>query len=266
MNDFKLNEKLTSNVFYKEKGVALLNGDSLQLLKNISNDSIDLIFCDPPYFLSNDGISCHAGKMDSVNKGEWDKNSSYVEIEKFNYDWLVECQRVLKPDGTIWISGTRHNIFSIGNTMLHLKYKLLNIVTWEKPNPPPNLSCRYLTHSTEQVIWSGKNKTSKHVFNYDVMKGIEKKWTNKNKQMKDVWKILPPKKHEKRYGKHPTQKPEELLELIVLCSSREGDLILDPFNGGGTTGVVSKRLKRKYIGIDINNEFLKLTKKRILDE
>lgn len=257
---------LKSNLIYSERGINLVHGDSLELLKNIEDNSIDLIFADPPYFLSNDGISCHSGKMVSVNKGKWDKNNSYSKIERFNYDWLIECQRILSPNGTIWISGTRHNIFSIGNTMLHLDYKLLNIVTWEKPNPPPNLSCRYFTHSTEQVIWGSKNKKSKHLFNYSIMRKMEKKWTKKDKQMKDVWRILPPGKNEKRYGKHPTQKPEELLELIISSSSNEGDVVLDPFNGGGTTGVVSKRLNRHYIGIDLEKEYLDLSIKRITDE
>lgn len=259
-------KKLDSKLVYSEKDIFLFECDSLKYLKEIKENSIDLIFSDPPYFLSNNGISCHSGKMVSVNKGEWDKNISYLEIEKFNQDWLRECQRILKPNGTIWVSGTRHNIFSIGNSMMLLNYKMLNIITWEKPNPPPNLSCRYFTHSTEQIIWGTKNGKSKHLFNYKLMKEVEKKWTKQDKQMKDVWRILPPRKLEKRFGKHPTQKPEELLELIILSSSNEGDIVLDPFNGGGTTGVVSKRLKRKYIGIDINNDFLNLTKKRILDE
>ena len=247
--------------YYNKKNVTLFNGDSLVLLKNIDSNSVDLIFADPPYFLSSDGITCQSGKMVSVNKGDWDKIDTYKEIETFNKLWLTECQRILKDDGTIWVSGTHHNIYSVGNAMKNLGYKVLNVVTWEKPNPPPNLSCRYFTHSTEQIIWSGKNDKSKHLFNYSLMRE-----SNGGKQMKDVWTMTSPSKHEKRYGKHRTQKPEKLLERIILSSSNEGDVILDPFQGSGTTGVISKRHKRQYIGIDADSQFLDISIKRIEDE
>jgi site-specific DNA-methyltransferase (adenine-specific) len=247
--------------YYDDNQTSLYNGDSLKILKNIDEESVDLIFSDPPYFLSSDGITCKNGKMVSVNKADWDKIDTYKEIEIFNSLWLKECQRILKPNGTIWVSGTHHNIFSVGSQMKQLNYKILNIVTWNKPNPPPNLSCRYFTHSTEQIIWAGKNVKTKHTYNYDLMKKI-----NDNKQMKDVWLFTSPAKNEKRYGKHPTQKPEKLLERIILSSSKEGDLILDPFNGSGTTGVVVKRHNRRYIGIDLNKTFLDITIKRLKDE
>ena len=247
--------------YYEDKTTTLFKGDSLKLLKKIDEKSVDLIFADPPYFLSNDGITCKNGKMVSVNKAEWDKIDSLKEIETFNSLWLMECQRILKPNGTIWVSGTHHNIFSVGNQMKHLNYKILNIITWSKPNPPPNLSCRYFTHSTEQIIWAGKNSKTKHFFNYDLMKK-----SNENKQMKDVWSFTGPNKHEKRYGKHPTQKPEKLLERIILSSTNKNNTILDPFNGSGTTGVVAKKHKRKYIGIDLYKKFLDVTIKRINDE
>ncbi len=238
---------------------SILEGDSLELLKNFDDNSIDLIFSDPPYFLSNDGISCRSGKMVSVNKGKWDKIDTYKEIELFNNIWLSECQRILKTNGTIWVSGTHHNIYSVGNTMKKMGYKILNVITWEKPNPPPNLSCRYFTHSTEQIIWSSKNQKSKHLFNYPLMKEM-----NDGKQMKDVWKITSPSKNERKFGKHPTQKPEQLLERIILSSSNEGDLILDPFFGSGTTGYVAQKLGRKWIGIEMNEEYIKIAKNRIL--
>ena len=247
--------------YYKTDKTTLYNGDSLELLKKIDEDSIDLIFSDPPYFLSGDGITCQNGKMVSVNKGDWDKIDTYKEIGLFNEVWLKECQRILKPNGTIWISGTHHNIYSVGNIMKVMGYKFLNVVTWEKPNPPPNLSCRYFTHSTEQVIWCSKNEKSKHPFNYDLMREI-----NGGKQMKDVWTFTSPKPNEKRYGKHPTQKPEILLERIIQSSSSEGDLVLDPFQGSGTTGVVSRRLNRNYIGFDLEKEYLDVSIKRIEDE
>lgn len=247
--------------YYKLESTSLFNGNSLNLLTKIEDNSIDMIFADPPYFLSNGGTSCQSGKRVSVNKGKWDNLNSYHEIEIFNRSWLEECQRILKDNGSIWVSGTHHNIYSVGNNMKTLGYKILNVITWEKPNPPPNLSCRYFTHSTEQIIWSAKNEKSKHLFNYDKMKAI-----NGQKQMKDVWRFSSPSVDEKKYGKHPTQKPEKLLERIILASSEVGDLILDPFQGTGTTGVVAKKLNRKYIGIDTDAKYLNISIKRIYDQ
>ena len=158
--------------FYKIDDFELYQGDSLELLKSFDDSSVDMIFSDPPYFLSNDGMTCKSGKFVSVNKGKWDKKNSYDEIESFNNIWLFECQRILKDNGSIWISGTHHNIYSIGNSLHKLNFKILNVITWEKPNPPPNLSCRFFSHSTEQIIWSSKNKNSKHTFNYQLMKEL----------------------------------------------------------------------------------------------
>lgn len=247
--------------FYKSENFVLGKGDCIELMKKIPSDSIDLIITDPPYFLSNDGITCQSGKMVSVNKGDWDKVSSINEVDLFNELWLRECQRVLSKDGSIWVFGTNHNIFSVGHTIQKLNFKILNTITWIKTSPPPNLSCRMFTHSTETIIWSKKNSKSKHYFNYSLMKEL-----NGGKQMKDVWTFGRTKKIEKRHGKHPTQKPEEIIERIVLCSSQEGDVILDLFSGSGTTGVVSVRNDRKYIGIEISEEYLQISKKRILDE
>ena len=246
---------------YIEGNIKIYSGDSLILLKDIRASSIDLIFADPPYFLSNGGITCSGGKMVSVNKGKWDEKDTYEKVEEFNLLWLSEAQRVLKTNGTIWVSGTHHNILSVGNTMKKLGYKFLNIVTWEKPNPPPNLSCRYFTHSTEQLLWCAKNTKSKHLYNYKDMKKI-----NEDKQMKDVWKMTSPSKNEKKFGKHPTQKPEKLLNRIISASSKTGNLILDPFQGSGTTAIIAKRLKRKYIGMEIDKKFITLTKKRLKNE
>jgi len=173
---------------------------------------------------------------------------------------LKRCQKILKPNGTIMVSGTLHIIYSIGFAMQQLNMKIMNNITWEKPNPPPNLACRYFTHSTETIIWSAKTLKSKHTYNYDLMKKI-----NNYKQMKDVWKMTSPKKTEKKYGKHPTQKPVELLNRIILATTNENDLVLDPFNGSGTTGVSCILNKRKYIGIELENDFINLSKKRFSD-
>jgi site-specific DNA-methyltransferase (adenine-specific) len=247
-------------VHYDDRGhsVKLLKGDSIEILNQARESSVDMIFADPPYFLSNGGISCHAGKMVSVNKGKWDKSRGVEENHKFNLEWLKACQRVLKSNGTIWVSGTLHVIFSVGYAMQELGFKILNDITWEKPNPPPNLSCRYFTHSTETVLWAAKNAKSKHLFNYPRMREI-----NGGKQMKTVWKFLAPSSDEKTFGKHPTQKPVELLERIIQASTNEGDLVLDPFCGSSTTGVASVLLDRKYVGIDLEQEYLDLSVKRL---
>lgn len=233
-------------------------GDSFQILQELPSKSIDMIFADPPYFLSGDGITCSGGKMVSVNKGEWDKKKTIDEKHKFNREWIRLCYRVLKDNGTIWISGTMHNIYSIGMALEEEGFKIINNITWKKLNPPPNISCRCFVHSTETILWAQKDlKNVKHKFNYTVMKEL-----NGGKQMKDVWESSLTKPSEKKYGKHPTQKPMAILERIILASTDEGDLILDPFNGSGTTGIVANKLKRKYIGIDTEKEYLDLTIKR----
>ena len=239
----------------------LLQGDSLSLLKQFSSDSVDVIFADPPYFLSNGGFTCKSGRMARVDKGKWDRSGGVEEDYKFHVKWLQECQRILTNDGTIWVSGTMHNIFSVGFAIQRLGYKLLNDITWFKRNPPPNLSCRYFTHATETILWAGKSPKTKHYFNYALMKQF-----NMGKQMKSLWSILPPKKAEKEFGKHPTQKPMELLERIVLASTQPGDTILDPFSGSGTTGIAASRHGRNYIGIELMPEYNNLAISRYLAE
>jgi len=249
---------MSRKYYYEDKNFKLMQGDSLKILKNIEPKSIDMIFADPPYFLSSDGISCSGGKMVSVNKGDWDKTISVEEKHKFNRKWIKLCYQVLKDDGTIWISGTMHNIYSIGMALEQEGFKIINNITWKKLNPPPNISCRYFVHSTETILWAKKDiKKVKHKFNYSLMRKL-----NGGKQMKDVWETSLTKPSEKKCGKHPTQKPIEILERIILASTNEGDLILDPFNGSGTTGIVANRLNRKYIGIEKEKEYLDLTIKR----
>lgn len=239
-------------------GILLLKGNCIEVLNRARENSVDMIFADPPYFLSNGGITCHAGKMVSVNKGKWDVSKGVRENHEFNLEWLKACQRVLKPNGTIWVSGTTHIIHSIGFAMQELGYKILNDIAWYKRNAPPNLSCRYFTHSTETVLWAAKNKSSKHYFNYKLMKQI-----NNGKQMRNVWEISAPAADEKKFGKHPTQKPVELLKRIILASTREEDFVLDPFCGSSTTGIAAILLNRKYVGVDIEEGYLDLSKKRL---
>jgi len=241
--------------------IRLYQGDCLEILAAIPESSVDLIFADPPYFLSNGGITCHAGRMVSVNKGTWDKSKGPEINHEFNRSWLAACQRVLKPNGSIWVSGTARVIHSVGFAMQQLGFKLLNDISWVKPNPPPNLSCRYFTHATETIIWAARDKKSRHTFNYELMKQ-----THGSKQMKSVWEIRPREKWEKKFGKHPTQKPVALLERILLASTNPGDLVLDPFSGSGTTALAALRTRRTAVGLELSYEFLSLTVQRLTSE
>ena len=247
----------------KKINYELIHGNCFEVMDELHEsrgEFLDFIFADPPYFLSNGGITCQNGKMVKVDKGDWDKSKGADLNHEFNVEWLQRCQKILKPNGTMMVSGTFHAIFSVGFAMQQLNMKLLNNITWEKPNPPPNLACRYFTHSTETIIWAAKHLKSKHKFNYELMRK-----SNNNKQMKDVWQFTSPKKNEKKYGKHPTQKPLDLLTRIILSSTEEEDIVLDPFNGSGTTGVVCAINNRKYIGIELEQNYIDLTKKRIGD-
>ena len=245
--------------FYKDELATLILADTFEFLPSMAPESIDMIFADPPYFLSNDGISVSGGKFVSVNKGDWDRAANFDDKHEFNRRWLSLCRKILKPNGTIWISGTLHNIYSVGAALEQENFKILNNITWQKTNPPPNLSCRYFTHSTETILWARKNdKSARHFFNYELMKEL-----NGGKQMKDVWTGTLTSAKEKIHGKHPTQKPLYLLRRIILASTRENDLVLDPFCGSATTGVACKLLARKFIGIDNNRDFLEISKERL---
>lgn len=241
--------------------IRLYKGDALALLRESKSEMFDVIFADPPYFLSNGGITCQNGQMVSVNKGDWDKAPPLEEIHGFNLEWLRECRRVLKPNGTIWVSGTAHNIYSVGFAMQTLGYKILNDIAWFKINPPPNLACRYFTHATETILWARREEKARHLFNYEDMKQ-----ENNGKQMQSLWSITPPAPREKRHGKHPTQKPEALLSRIIRASSNPNDLVLDPFCGSGTTGVICAKFKRKFVGFDIDENYLNLAIRRLNDE
>lgn len=216
-----------------------------------------MIFADPPYFLSNGGISVQSGKQVSVNKGDWDKSQGFEKDNDFNKQWLSLCREKLTDDGTIWVSGTFHNIFSVAQSMTEIGYKILNCITWQKNNPPPNLSCRFFTHSTEFILWAKKSNKSKHYFNYELMKEI-----NGGTQMRDVWTLPAIAKWEKSCGKHPTQKPLPLLARIILASTKENDWILDPFSGSSTTGIAATILGRRFLGIERETEFLEISRNR----
>lgn len=249
------------NQYYKSdnKNFTLLHGNCIDILKNI-DFKFDMIFADPPYFLSNGGISVQSGKMVCVDKGEWDKSKGYDADYKFNYDWIKTCREKLSEKGTIWISGTYHNIFQVANVLTELNFKILNVITWAKTNPPPNLSCKYFTHSTEFIIWARKNKKTSHYYNYELMKEI-----NGGKQMRDLWNLPAIAPWEKTFGKHPTQKPLSILTRIIQSSTVENEWILDPFTGSSTTGIAATILNRNFLGIDINSEYLDVSIKRRME-
>lgn len=260
------------NLYFTSEEFTLIKGNSFSVLKQLTNKSVDMIFADPPYFLSSGGISCSGGKQVLVDKGEWDKSLGIEERLTYHRKWIKLCKDVLKDNGTIWISATLHSVYAIGVALEMEGFSIINNIIWQKTNPSPNLACRCFTHSTETVIWARKQLTSKkkgvHTFNYELMK--EK---NGGKQMKDVWEFKEPEpdfyvssvtpKSEKLEGKHPTQKPLGLLRRIIEASTNEGDLILDPFNGSGTTGIAANELGRRYIGIEQEEEYLALTMRRL---
>lgn len=231
----------------------------MELLRQFEH-KFDMVFADPPYFLSNNGLSIQSGKIVSVNKGSWDKSHGIDYINDFNRKWLSLVRDKMKDNATIWISGTLHNIFSIGQILTELDYKILNVITWEKNNPPPNFSCRYFTHSTEQIIWARKKENVPHYFNYELMKQL-----NGDRQMKDVWKLPAIAPWEKSCGKHPTQKPLSVLTRLILASTKPDAWILDPFTGSSTTGIAANLANRSFLGIDKEEKFLQISKNRKIE-
>ena len=250
---------LSHTAVFKDKGVRLFLGDAVDILEKLPAESVDLIFADPPYGLSNGGFTCHAGKRVSVNKGAWDKSRGVDSDFEFHASWLAACRRVLKQDGGLWVSGTHHSIYACGFALQKSGWHILNEICWYKPNAAPHLACRMFAHSHETLIWARKTKTARHYFDYAGMRdgGFPKDFIKqKNKQMRSVWSINTPSPWEKKYGKHPTQKPFALLERIILATSKEGDLVLDPFCGSATTGVAAVLHGRKFVGIDSESEYL----------
>ncbi len=249
------------NPYYRssDRAFTLLHGDCFELLPQFQFH-FDMIFADPPYFLSNDGISVQAGKIVSVNKGEWDRGGTLEQNHDFNKHWISLCREKLKDNGSIWISGTYHNIFSVANCLNELGFKILNVVTWVKTNPPPNISCRYFTYSTEFVIWARKSKKHPHYFNYNLMKHL-----NDDKQMTDVWRLPAIAPWEKSCGKHPTQKPLALLARIILASTDKNTWVLDPFAGSSTTGIAANLIGRRYLGIEKEETYVNISRNRRIE-
>ena len=242
-----------------DENFSLYKGDSLQILSQISNQ-FDMIFADPPYFLSNGGKKIQGRRMVSVNKGEWDKKKSSDDIDKFNQEWINQCKPLLKDNGTIWVCGTYHNIFSVEKCLKNAGFKIINIITWQKSDPTPTWGNLHFNFSSEYIIWAKKTPMANHYFNYELMKQL-----NGGKLMPDVWKLPTVGLWEKTCGKHPTQKPLRLLYRIILASTKVGEIILDPFAGSSTTGIAANLLGRKFIGIEQDEDFLLLGKKRKMD-
>jgi site-specific DNA-methyltransferase (adenine-specific) len=269
----------TQKPYYDNPKFKLYHADCLDILSGIPENSIDMVFADPPYLLSNGGFTVHAGRRVSVNKGEWDKSGGLKKDFEFHLNWIKAVKRVLKPGGTIWISGTYHSIYQCGFALQAAGFHILNDISWFKPNASPNLSCRFFTASHETLIWARKDKKAKHTFNYDLMKNddwpedfikkpnlqMRSVWAIEQKEMGVVWNVGTPKAFEKKFGKHPTQKPEDLLKRIVLASTNKDDLVLDPFTGSSTTGIATYLLGRKFIGIDTDSKYLDVSIKRFKD-
>jgi site-specific DNA-methyltransferase (adenine-specific) len=247
-------------VWTNDQNSYLYYGDSLKLMADLPADSVDCIWTDPPYNLSNDGITCVNGRMAKVNKGEWDRSQGADLDHEFNRTWLAACYRLLKPTGTIWVTGTLHVYPSVGFAMQQLGFRILNDIIWEKPAPPPNLGCRCFTHATELILWATKARKGKdrYVFNYEEMKT-----ENGDRQMKNVWRMGAPAKNEKTHGKHPTQKPIELISRCLRASTNLNDLVFDPFSGSSTTGVAALSLGRKFIGCEADSEHIQLSIRRL---
>ena len=244
--------------YYKSpnKDFTLIQGDCVEILSQFKF-KFDMVFADPPYFLSGGGISCQSGKVVCVDKGEWDKPMTPEQMDAFNFKWLSACREHMKDNATIWISGTHHNIFSVQQQLIKLGFKVLNIITWAKTNPPPNISCRYFTHSTEFIIWARKSQKIAHYYNYALMRQL-----NGDKQMTDVWQLPAISRWEKSCGKHPTQKPIGILARLIQASTEPGAWILDPFSGSATTGIAANLLGRRYLGLEIEDEFLAMSQAR----
>jgi site-specific DNA-methyltransferase (adenine-specific) len=245
--------------YYGEPGTIVYRVDCVELMSLMPAESVDVIFADPPYRLSGGGVSVKSGRLAPVDKGEWDRSKGFRADHEFNVRWLKAAQRVLKPDGTLWVSGTHHIIFSIGFALQSLGFRIINQIAWQKPDPAPNALHTAFTHAHETLLWASKNRRAHHTFNYDLINS-----PNPQTQLSSVWRIPTVPKVEKLHGYHPTQKPLRLVRRALLASTREGEFVFDPFCGSGTTAVTAKELNRAFVGAELEREFAKLAERRIL--
>ncbi|WP_104748939.1 DNA-methyltransferase [Helicobacter cetorum] len=242
----------------------ILQGDCLEVLKTIKDKSIDFIFADPPYFMQTTGelLRPSGTKFNGLDE-EWDKFKDFKHYDDFCFTWLKECQRILKDNGSICVIGSFQNIYRLGYLMQNLGFWILNDIIWHKSNPVPNFAGTRLCNAHESLIWCAKNQKSKVTFNYKTMK-----YLNNNKQEKSVWEIplcigKERLKDENKEKAHPTQKPEILLEKLLLMATKPNDLVLDPFFGTGTTGAIAKKLGRFFIGIEKESQYIQIATNRI---
>jgi len=242
---------------------SILEGNCIEMMNRLPAESVDMIFADPPYNLQLQGDLKRPNNstVDAVDD-DWDQFESFAAYDTFTRDWLTAAKRLLKPNGTIWVIGSYHNIFRVGATLQDLGYWMLNDVIWRKTNPMPNFRGRRFTNAHETMIWCSKDKDSKYLFNYEAMKAL-----NEDKQMRSDWtlSLCTGGERLKDNGKkaHPTQKPESLLQRVILSSTKPGDVVLDPFFGTGTTGAVAKKLGRKYIGLEQDRRYIELATERL---
>jgi site-specific DNA-methyltransferase (adenine-specific) len=251
--------------YFQDNGFKLYQADCIGFLREMPAASVDMIFADPPYNLSKGGFTCHAGRRAPVDKGTWDESRGMEGDFAFHSAWIRECRRVLRDSGSLWVSGTYHSIYACGYALMVNGYHILNDICWYKPNAPPNLSARYFTASHETLIWARKSQNARHTFNYAMIKNgpwEEDALKRPGKQMRSVWSIPTPGPGEKSAGRHPTQKPFHLLRRVILASTQEGDLVLDPFTGSSTTGLAAVTNRRRFIGIDTDAGFLDLSVQR----
>ena len=258
-------ETTTPNPYFSDRNFTLFLGDSLEIMNQLSPKSINMAFCDPPYFLG---------------KAAWDKSQGFKKDYDFHLRWLTACRRLLKDDGCVWISGISESIFQCGYALQELGFKILNTITWFKPDVAVNRTKRYFTACDEHLIWAAKSPRSRHTFNYALMKNWRKNLRHKlgcthcgklsehelfhktGMEMRNVWAIWSTPSWEKTHGKHPTQKPLDLLLRVVLSNTKNGHRILDPFCGTGTTGIVAAKYGRHFIGIDQEKRYLDIAIRR----
>ncbi len=242
----------------------ILSGNCTSIMNSLEKESVDMIFADPPYNLQLNGELHRPNntRVDGVDN-DWDKFESLKTYDDFTRDWLKAARATLKPDGSIWVIGSYHNIFRVGAILQELGFWILNDVIWRKSNPMPNFRGRRFTNAHETMIWAAKSETSKYRFNYDAMKAL-----NEDLQMRSDWFIPLCTGHERLKNDegqkaHPTQKPEALLYRVIMSSTNPGDLVLDPFFGTGTTGAVAKKLGRNFTGIEREEDYIRIAEERI---
>ena len=245
-------------------GGLIIQGECLKVMSSLPSASVDMIFADPPYNLQLNGELLRPNNKSTVDgvDDEWDHFKNFSAYDEFTKSWLGEARRLLKPEGTLWVIGSYHNIFRVGKILQDLGYWILNDVIWRKTNPMPNFRGRRFTNAHETLIWCSRGKNSQYLFNYEAMKSL-----NDDLQMRSDW-LLPlctGSERLKKDGKkaHPTQKPESLLHRAILASTKLDDVVFDPFFGTGTTGSVAKKLGRRYIGIERNSEYIALAQERL---